>query len=409
MGTLIALFVVFVVIVAVLQKRRMRLINANAEGTLKLEERNELIERELAGTIADGEKKRLAEDRKERETWIPEIQGFSMLLTGPAVLGTLAFASIALMHFEFMFGLFALLVVLWWAWNGLHEVKEPEMAVLFAFGALKYRLQEGWYLLLIPFQELEKETTSRQTLYANPDGTPNEQAEEVNVYYTEKKKNDEKSPLRQIPAKVRMRVFYRLISPKDAVKMYGGLNERAFKNDLSSTSQSKLRAAIGKSDLNTLLEGKQILEDEIAVAINYELNGEPDQKGDFGVMRQKAPSGYVVGSIDLHFFEENVKSKASAVREQGDADAYRIRQAVEASAEPLKGNPEAAQVNVAEIWANTVQKVAPDFVGAIGKAFQGGGSKSEKKDEKKGEKKKDENSDEVRVSKKKLQQLVDSL
>lgn len=366
--------------------------------------------------------KKISEKEKEMEkktgeddSFLPEKNGFFKLPLAPVVFAALAVASILVAIGNFPLGGLLLAIALFWAWNGLHEVKKPEMAVLFAFGVLECRLNPGWYLILVPFQELEKETTARQILHKRLDGTPNEEAEISDLYYTERKekyedargeakRGDNKPPqTRQIAVQVKMRVFFRLVSPKGAIKMYGGLNSQAFKNDLDSTSKAALRTVIGGGGFDDLLTEKKKLEERIAELVNEELNdGVKGQKSDVDAERKDCPSGYVVGSIDLYFIKEEVKSKASEIREIGEANADRIRKSVGATAGPLKGNPEAAKVNVAEIWANTAREVIPEVAKTVTGTVRGRGSKKENSS--RGEK-----SDEVRVSKEQFKQFVDNL
>jgi regulator of protease activity HflC (stomatin/prohibitin superfamily) len=286
------------------------------------------------------------------------------------------------------------------------------MAVLFALGKIKYRLKPGWYVVLIPFQELEKESMAWQALHVKEDGKPNEEAEMSDLYYIEDSsrgdggstggtKEGERSPKRSRPIKIRvgMRVFYRLKNPVGAIRTYGELSSQAFCNDLDSTSKSALRSVLGKNSFDKLLTEKETLEQEIAKSVNKELNHIADQLFNENMKLKDAPSGYVTGSIDLHYMKEEVRSKASETTELADADSYRVRRMVSATAEPLKGNPEAARVNVAEIVSNAARDIASGLTNALV-----GGGRGEKKASSKGEK-----SDEVRVSKEQLKKFVENL
>ncbi|MDP3974964.1 MAG: SPFH domain-containing protein [Candidatus Jorgensenbacteria bacterium] len=195
----------------------------------------------------------------------------------------------------------------------LHEIKDPDVGMLFRMGHLIGKLSAGWYLTIPHLWDIEAIPTSWMQVDMKGD------------MYTKQ----------QTQISVKARVFYR-VKQKELDKvlllMPSEMEKRA-----EVIGLAVLRGEIGAHTFTELVSEKDTLE---AAAEKRLL----DEFGRYG---------YEFGDFEIYDFTEKVWSEAERVKALGKARG----EAAKALAEPLKDNYPAAAVNAVTILADTAEKI----------------------------------------------------
>lgn len=270
------------------------------------------------------------------------------LWSGWIIFGLLFLTSFSLVPISWPWALIFLGLALFYLMT-LYIIKEPEVAILFRFGQAVRELSAGWWLTIWLIHNIESETKARQIL--NEDEP---EKESQDLYYID---GD-----RKIAITVNMRVFFRLVSVKQALATYGGLNKPSARADVETTALSALRTALGHRNFAELLRAKGDVEQEVEILTNSELSDIKRERleADPDLLKEHlelAKSGYLIEGVDIYDYDEKVQSEASRIKEIADAKAYEAGKMTAAVADPLKDNYPAAIVQSVATVATTAREI----------------------------------------------------
>lgn len=235
------------------------------------------------------------------------------LLVALTVLGTLAFWWSTPLGFALL-GIAAI-----YLGTCLHEVKDPDVAMLFRMGRLVGRLDPGWYLTIPHLWEIETIPTSWQQLPI-----------EGEMYTKEK-----------TPIVVKARMFWRADESRltDILRM----RPKEMISRAETAGLAVLRGEIGNNEFTTLVSEKGTLEVSALTRL----------QGDF------QDYGYAIRDFEIYDFDEKTWSEAERIKTIGKARG----EAARALAEPLRGNYPAAIVSAVGTFTETAGEVAKSVWG----------------------------------------------
>lgn len=219
----------------------------------------------------------------------------------------------------------------------LHEVRSPNVAMLFRMGKFIGRLDPGWYLTIPHFWDIKVISAEWQSVEI-----------EGGMYAAEK-----------TDIHVKATIFYRALEGRltDILRM---MPEEMVRR-AEVISLALLRGAIGAKKFEELIKEKGEIEDALLI----ELQGEFTRYG------------YQVRDVEIYDFDEKVQSRAEQIRILGEARG----KAAAALAEPLKDNwPASVAGSVAEIAPGLVEAIK-NFLASKRETTKAGGAPKEKSSE----------------------------
>jgi len=228
----------------------------------------------------------------------------------------------------------------------LEEVTAPDHAVYLRLGKFIGLLKPGTYLIPSHLWGVKRATMTlrsieidRQSLYAK--ATPG---------YSE-------APTEFFG---RVRPYWRYTNLRLAFDSFG-LDEKEIVSRITTGTLESLRIATAQKDVPGNLEGQEGVRDHILKAVR-------------GTMES---TGIEVPKIDLYDIDELVITKAGETEASAVAEGKRA----EALAGPLKGNPEAAQVQVASIYTTAATGLPHNIARAAVEYKREGGRLTGKREE----------------------------
>lgn len=213
----------------------------------------------------------------------------------------------------------------------LHEIKDPDIGMLFRMGHLVGKLSPGWYLTIPHIWDVVRIPTSWKQIDIKGDMYTNQQT----------------------LVEVKARVFYRA-SENGLAKIVRMMPDEMEKR-AEVVALAVLRGEVGTKDFKGLVSEKDTME------------GAAKQR----LVQEFSRYGYVVRDFEIYDFNEKVWSEAERVKALGKARG----EVAKALAEPLKDNYPAAAVNAVTIIAETAEKIA-ETVWSGTKKTEGSGHKN---------------------------------
>lgn len=221
-----------------------------------------------------------------------------------------------------VFGLSFGLAGLWLA-TSLHEIRDPDQALLFRRGRFRGVLPAGWYLTVPHSWDIKIVPLGWRGI------------EFEGSMYTK-----EETEI----AKVKVRVQYRVLQDQTGSVLHPDrilrMPPQAMRTYGAQAVEARVRAAVGRRSFKDLVAAKRDPETEVLQELQTE--------GKF------AKYGYEIGNVEIVSFSEKVRSRASEIEALGKARGVAAR----AVAEPLKDNWPAAAVSAATAFADTGERIA---------------------------------------------------
>jgi len=242
----------------------------------------------------------------------------------------IVFSAVSFVYLNIWLGFVFLGIAMIYLGTCLHEIKAPNVGMLFRMGKFVRMIKPGWYLVIPHFWNITQVSTSWQQVDLKADT------------YTKDK----------TPIKIKARIFYRAENfDKILLFMPEEMRQRAYILGLAA-----LRSVVGKAVFVELLTDKGSLEKNAMKELHKEFS----------------KYGYKVRDFEIYDFDETTESAARRILVLGEARG----EAAEKLARAVKDNTAAAILSGVGIAAESVERIAGNIWGSKEKTSEGISSES---------------------------------